>query len=391
MRVLFLAHSFPRHAGDAAGSFVLRLAQALQSTEGIVVRVVAPAAEGSPSREELGGVTVERYRYAPRSMETLAYTGTMASATASWRGRAALLGLVTAQLAAARSARRRFHPDVIHAHWWFPAGLVATFLAGKGERGGRLPLVTTAHGSDVRLGRRVRAALPLLRRVVARSAALTTVSRWLAEEIRALVPDAQPEVAPMAADTALFSPGGRRSADRLLYVGRLNEQKGITHLISAMPMMAPDVSLDVAGDGPLRQQLQERADRDGCAGRIRWLGTLAPDRLLELYRQAAAVVMPSLDEGLGLVAVEAMLCETPVIASRSGGLPDVVRDGITGLLVAPESPAALAAAVERLLALPESGAALGRAGRREALLTFSPPAVARRYADIYRAALGRPA
>ncbi len=390
MRVLFLAHSFPRHAGDLAGSFVLRLAHALQFSEGVTVHVIAPASAGSPSRDDFEGVTVQRYRYAPRSLETLAYTGTMASATASWKGRAALLGLVSAQLAAARSARRQFRPDLIHAHWWFPAGVIASLVAGKW--GGRaVPLVTTAHGSDVRLGRRVRAALPMLRRVAARSATLTTVSSWLADEIRALVPDARLEIAPMPADTALFSPGSRRRGDRLLFVGRLNEQKGIAHLISAMPMIPSRISLDVAGEGPLLAPLREQAIRDGCASRIRWLGTLEPERLLELYRQATAVVIPSVDEGLGLVAVEALLCETPVIAARSGGLPDVVRDGVTGLLAEPGSAAALAAAVDRLLAMPEGGATLGQVGRTAALATFSPPAVARRYADIYRAALGRSA
>lgn len=96
-----------------------------------------------------------------------------------------------------------------------------------------------------------------------------------------------------------------------------------------------------------------------------------------------------MDEGLGLVAVEAQLCETPVVAFASGGLIDVVEHGVTGLLVEQRDPAALAAAVGSLLARPDRGASLGRAGRERALSQFAPQVAARRYLDIYRAAIDR--
>ena len=98
--------------------------------------------------------------------------------------------------------------------------------------------------------------------------------------------------------------------------------------------------------------------------------------------------MPSIDEGLGLVAVEAQLCETPVVAFASGGLIDVVEHGVTGMLVEQRDPAALAAAVAAVLARPDRGATLGRAGRERALSQFDPAVAARRYVDIYRTALG---
>ena len=101
--------------------------------------------------------------------------------------------------------------------------------------------------------------------------------------------------------------------------------------------------------------------------------------------------MPSREEGLGLVAVEAQLCGTPVIAADSGGLPDVVRHDVSGLLVAPDDPAALATAIASLLAGPERAARLGAAGREAAGTTFTPDAAAARYAAIYARALGRAA
>jgi glycosyltransferase involved in cell wall biosynthesis len=99
-------------------------------------------------------------------------------------------------------------------------------------------------------------------------------------------------------------------------------------------------------------------------------------------------VVPSADEGLGLVAVEAQLCETPVVAFESGGLPDVIQHDRTGLLVYERSPETLAVAIREMLARADGGRALGAAGRLHALSTFAPESVARRYIDIYRAAIG---
>ncbi|HJU65206.1 MAG TPA: glycosyltransferase family 4 protein, partial [Gemmatimonadaceae bacterium] len=201
-------------------------------------------------------------------------------------------------------------------------------------------------------------------------------------------PSAAPSVAPMPVDTSLFGQGGTRSRDRILFVGRLNAQKGIEHLIAALPKMRAPATLDVVGDGAGREPMERLAGSLGVSERIRWRGSLPQPELVPLYQSAAAVAVPSIDEGLGLVAVEAMLCGAPVVASRSGGLTDVVRHDATGLLVPPGDPEALAAALDDLLANPEKGRTLAEAGRMHVLATFAPESTARRYATIYRDALG---
>jgi glycosyltransferase involved in cell wall biosynthesis len=107
-----------------------------------------------------------------------------------------------------------------------------------------------------------------------------------------------------------------------------------------------------------------------------------------LYQRAAAIVVPSVEEGLGLVAVEALLCETPVVAFDSGGLRDVIQHEKTGLLVKAGDRAALAATLDDLLARDGRGGQLGRAGRLYALSAFAPESAARRYAEIYKQVLG---
>jgi glycosyltransferase involved in cell wall biosynthesis len=377
VRVLFVTHSFPRHGGDVAGGFILGLARAL-GDRGVELLVLAPSAPGLEAREVIDSVPVQRFRYAPRERETLAYTGTMAEQVSeSIRGKTALWGLLRHGRRAVKECMQSFAPDVVHAHWWFPSALFAA-----GALGGR-PMVTTLHGSDVRFARTNRFAPPFFRRAVTRSRAVTAASSWLAREARIMAPALRVTVEPMPVNVGLFSPGGARSSARFLFVGRLNAQKGIGLLLEALAITKTGAALDVVGDGPDRAVLDVRAKALGISARVTFHGTLGQERLVDFYRIATAVVIPGEREGLGLVAVEAQLCEAPVIAFQSGGLPDVVTDGETGLLSPPGDVQALARTMDALLVREDRGAALGRAGRVASLARFSPAVVSARYEAIY--------
>lgn len=383
MKVLFLTHNFPRFDGDVSGNFLLRLASAL-GEQGVTVRVVAPASKGFDDTAKLNGTGIDRFRYAPTRYETLAYTGNMAEQVRdSWSARFTLLGFLGAEFRTAVRARREMQPDIVHAHWWFPSGLVGTWLSKLSHT----PLITTLHGTDVRIARTVSMSRPAFRHVLQNSRAITAVSRWLADEAQSLVSAPHPVVAPMPVATDLFSPGGVRAKDTLLFVGKLSKQKGVDLLLQALARLPAGLGLDVVGEGDEREPLERLARELGIASRVRWHGIQPHADLVRFYRSATALIVPSADEGLGLVAAEAMLCETPVVAFESGGLPDVVQHERTGLLVRERSPDALADAIEQLLARADRGQALGAAGRLHALSTFAPESVARRYIDIYRAAI----
>lgn len=369
-----------------AGSFLLRLARALVA-RGAAIHVVAPSAPGYPAAETLDGVSIERVRYAPAALETIAYTGAMADALRSPGGLLALGGLLATTAAAVRRAARTHGADVVHAHWWFPGALAA---CAPGVLGGR-PLVITSHGSDIRLAAKLAPARALFARVAARAAAYTAVSSWLCDEAMAMAPGLRCEVAPMPVETAGFAPpaddAGRGG---LLFVGRLTAQKGVDVLLRALaaPALARE-TLTIVGDGPEGAALRTLAGSLGVAERVRWLGALPPTALPPHYAAARALVVPSREEGLGLVAVEGQLCATPVVAARSGGLPDVVRDDVTGVLVPPDDPAALAHALAALLADRPRAARLGARGRDAARVRFGPDAVADRYLQFYDRARGR--
>ena len=177
---------------------------------------------------------------------------------------------------------------------------------------------------------------------------------------------------------------------RLVCVGRLVPIKGHATLLRAFADARRDVpglSLAIAGDGPLRSELEAQANRLELGDAVHFAGRMTP--VAPAYERAAMVVVPSLGEGFGMVALEAAERGRAVIASAVGGLPEIVGEGTTGLLVAPSDSGALAAAIVRLASEPQRTAELGRAGRERALAEFSLDRCADGIDALYRSALAR--
>ena len=201
-------------------------------------------------------------------------------------------------------------------------------------------------------------------------------------------------VIPLGTDTSLFHPDGRvpdapSGLVEVAYAGRLESHKGVDVLLEAV---AGDqgLKLRIAGAGPLEGRLRDRAVELGVADRVDFLGALSGAALADLYRAADVVAVPSLTtpgwvEQFGRVAVEAMACGTPVVASDSGALPDVVGDA--GVLVPPGDAAALRRALVRVGSDPALAARLRDAGLRRAAET-SWDSVAGSYDELYRRAAG---
>ncbi len=390
MRVLFVTHNVPRFDGDAAGSFVLRLAVALQEA-GARVEIIAPGAANLPARDVLEGVTIHRVRYASDARMTLAYEGTMVEQVRrTWSARFALLGLLralrrTARATLADAVRAGDAFDVVHAHWWFPAGL-ALWRALPAHTG--VARVLTMHGSDVRLAKSIGPARRLMAAVLSEYPVRTAVSSWLAAQVAHIAPQLSAHVAPMPVDTRHFALPLADHRTGILFVGRLNAQKGIADLLQALGQPAlSGVMLDVVGDGPDRDALTAQANVLGLTTRVRWHGTLSQSALVPLYQRAAVVAVPSREEGLGLVAVEAQLCGAPVVAYASGGLPDVVFPDAGGTLVPAGDIEALATALAALTTDPAESARRGRLAHDRVHARFSPEAVAGQYLGYYHDAI----
>ncbi len=194
-------------------------------------------------------------------------------------------------------------------------------------------------------------------------------------------------VIPLGVDTTVFRPGGEETADEILYAGNLLRTKGVQYLLEAMPEVirqVPAARLILAGGGPDRPFFEALADRRGVGDRVRFAGSVPFDEMAPLYGRCSVFCLPTLAEAFGISLVQAMACGRPVVASRVGGVPEVVRDGETGLLVPPRSPDLLAAALVRLLSDADLRRTMGARGRRLCEEIYDWEAVVDRVEAVYR-------
>jgi glycosyltransferase involved in cell wall biosynthesis len=180
--------------------------------------------------------------------------------------------------------------------------------------------------------------------------------------------------------------GDRRVPKSLLFVGNTDDtKKGIFYLLKAMTLLPEDVSLTIVDQGkPFKSYAPELAESWGLSARIHFTGKIPTASLIALYRRTEVVVLPSLYEGFGLPAAEAMACETPVVATKAGALPEVLGEEGAGILVPPRDSAALAAEIRKILADPEARARMGKMGRRRIEELFTWKKVAERTVNVYR-------
>ncbi len=390
MRILYLVSAYPRAPSDVITPWLVETIQRLRG-RGIEVEVLAPAYRGGPGGV-LDGVRVHRFRYAPARLETLTHDQT---APDRIRERPAYLALVPSyvaagSLAAARLARSgRF--DALHAFWPLPHGIFG--LAAQAAAG--TPLVSTFFGVELTwLEADLPFLRPLLRRIVRGSDAVTAISSYTAAKLAAAVPGVRPAVIPFGAATephAVADPvrDSRRGGFELLFVGRLVERKGVEVLLDAMARLPADVELRIVGEGPEGDALRAQVERLDLEDRVTFEGYIHQDALERSFASCDALVLPAVvdakgdTEGLGVVLLEAMSYGKPTIASRAGGIVDIVRAGSNGLLVPPGDAGALAEAIAALRGDPERAETLGAQGRKDVRREFSWEVILDRLTAVY--------
>jgi glycosyltransferase involved in cell wall biosynthesis len=244
--------------------------------------------------------------------------------------------------------------DGVLASWAYPDAVAAGWLA----RWLGIPYVVKVHGSDLNVAAEHALRRPQIRSALRHAGAVVAVSRALADKAVAIGADAQRvRVLYNGVDGDLFSPAPQAQARehlrlpnaalRVLYVGNLKRSKGCVDLLEAFPALLavrPQARLTYVGAGPCRAELLERAAELSCADRVDMVGAIAHAELGHWFRAADLLCLPSHNEGVPNVVLEAMACGTPVVATRVGGIPEVVPD-YAGILVPARQQAALSEAL----------------------------------------------
>ena len=382
MKALQLTREYPPHIYGGAGVVVDQLTRALKQRMKVEVRCFG---EREPTDD---GVVVRGYTPWERLKADKSGEPRFAPA----------LETLSIDLAMARDP---VDADVAHAHTWYAdmAGLWIRMLH-------RIPLVVTLHSLEPlrpwkadQLGSGYLLSSWIEKTVVETADRVIAVSNKMREDILAHF-QADPGrvvVIHNGIDPQRF----RRTEARdhlqrlgvttpyVLFVGRITDQKGIFDLIEAAKRLPAGVQVVLCASAPDTPEIEERLRRAvATMPNVRWINEMVKHEVVvQLYSHAAVFCCPSVYEPFGIINLEAMACETPVVASAVGGILEVVVDGETGLLVPPANPEALAAALTRLLKDPDTRRRMGQAGRRRVEAQFSWASIAERTERVYADAI----
>ncbi|MGC8880077.1 MAG: glycosyltransferase [Anaerolineae bacterium] len=382
MKICFVTTNFPRHVNDSEGTFVWEAARAIARL-GHRVRVVAQHWPGSPTHEWMENIEVFRPRYWwPESAEMLRQPG--GGLPIVWRrsrlARIQVLPFIVVHTMAV--ARRARDCDIIHAQWTLSAA--AAWLSRPWH--GRL-IVATLHGSDIFQVITKRWGTWLTRLVLQHCDRITAVSRALADATEAIgLPATAITVIPNGVDLAQFTPSYQTRAPVIVYVGSLIPRKGVIYLLKAMAQLVPthpSLRLVIVGEGVEKPSLQRDACELGIATRVSFVGEASREHVRSWMQQAKVFVLPSTEEGFGVVLLEALACGTPIVASQVGGICDVVTPEV-GILVPPGDPDALAAAIAQLIGDEKRWMECSLNARKRAEELYGWHRIALRYLDLYQ-------
>jgi glycosyltransferase involved in cell wall biosynthesis len=277
--------------------------------------------------------------------------------------------------------------DLIHGHWLFPAGYVASKL--------NKPYVMTAYGIELFLAKNNTLVRQILRPPVEDADRIFAISKNTAFKTHELFPLAKTRIVRLGV-SPLKTQDRRieRKKNTILYVGRLVKRKGVEYLIKAIQYLEPRIptELMIVGDGPERKNLEMLVNNSNLRN-VTFHGFIPQNKLKAFYQSASVFVLPAITdpsgdtEGLGVVMLEAMSCGIPVIASRVGGIPDIINDGNTGLLVEERDCSKLAEAIERVLTDSELRTHLIKNASRVVQTEFNWEQIAKRILREYEAIL----
>jgi len=385
-KVLFLSHSFFSFKAEVFSHYINTLAQELAKKEW-GIKIILPHSKGLSAEESIERVKISRFRYFFERWENLAYAGDMAERVKkSLFYKIVFFFFLAALFFKTKKEVKKEIPALIHAHWWIPSGLVAYWHSFFSK----IPYIVTLHGTDLILLRQNSFLRRRAENVFTRAAKVTVVSNFLKTELLSLFPTLENKTAviPMPIDPQVLQrePKASRNDRFILYPARLIEQKNLSNLLDAFSQIAPEfpsVKLIIVGNGPKETELKAQVEKLRLAERVEFFPSMPPPKLGSLYQAAEIVALVSINEGFGLVLVEAFLFKKPVIAARSGGITDIVTNGENGLLADPDNPGEIAAAFRKLLADAFLRKQLGENGYQTYIQKFSPGKLAAEFDQLY--------
>ena len=396
--ILVIATTFPRWNNDSTPRFVYDLSNRLASKYNIIV--LAPHYKNAKKREAMGKLQIRRFVYfKPEILQKLCYNGgIIPNMRSSFLAKIQMPLLILSEFFVSYRVIKREHIGMVHAHWILPQGFVGVFL----KKLFKIPLLTTVHGSDL-VPLKTRLFKKLQHFVMKNADYVTVNSTATMNELTKRFPNYSSKIAvmPMGVDTDLFKKRNLKRPRKyeknkiLLFVGRLSDQKGLQYLIDSMSDISrynPNAKLLIIGEGPYKKKLEERANKLGIGNNLEFLGSMPASDVAEYYNFADIFLIPSLStktgtEALGLSMLEAMASGCAVIGTNVGGIPFVIKNGYSGVLVKQKSSNELSHAIITLLKDKKKSKKLGENATMFIRKNYSWDKVAKDFMEVYKSLL----
>jgi glycosyltransferase involved in cell wall biosynthesis len=391
VNVLLITSSYPGSPGE--GTFLSSLAESISGEKNHVF-VLCPHKDNLPFSEEQKGITIIRFPYwltsAGQALD--AQGGLITSVQRSHLALFQLIPFCISQFLRALQTIQNKNIDLVHTHWIIPQGVTGAFL----RLCTGIPHISSVHGTDIHLVHAYPVLHPLLRFIMRYSDCITTNSSHTFRLVKDIIPSKEQNmhIIPMGIPVGEFPESFRKReehADKvILFVGRLIAWKGTHVLIEALSYVQQTdlrFQLIIIGEGPQRESLTRLTENNRLSS-VEFIGTVSRNRLLSYYQKADLLVLPSISvggqtEGLGVVLLEAMASGVPVIGSDTGGIPDIIEDEVTGLLVQPDNPELLSHAIIRLLTDNSLADRLAHAAFQKVRNRFSWDCIGQKFQDLY--------
>jgi len=388
LKIVSIVTSFPRFKGDILIPWIIKLIHLLKKSD-IETAVYTSSYKGMKD-EIYEGINVSRFRYFPIKYENLSHDMSIPEKLKQDRKYFLLVPLFMffGAVSAFNYARKNKF-DLIHVHFPFPLiifGIVMKIVSSK-------PLVVSFHGSDLNMAKRNKIFRQLLKLFMKFADAAVVNSSFMAKLLQKIVPESSPVIIPMGSGL----PEAQQidianKSEEILFVGRLIELKGCEYLLKATSKIIRkhnNIKINIVGDGPLRRNLETLSKELGIAENIIFHGYLSGEPLQKLYGKASIFVLPSIvdnrgfTEGLGTVLIEALINNCAVIAADVGGIPDIVKNGETGLLFPEKDVDSLAMSILKIIEDDELRKNLAKNGRRFVEENFSWESITDKYEAVY--------
>ncbi len=355
--------------------------------------ILSPHYPGARKQEIMENIKIYRFQYFITKYEKLCYNnGILSNIKKKWSLSLLVPFFVFFQIIYLKKIIKKEKINIIHAHWIIPQGSIAVLYKKLFNK--KIKIICTSHGTDI-LGLKNPLFKKIKKYTIKNIDYIVTVSKTLFDKINKIGNKPKTQIISNVINTRIFHSGINTLSLKkkykinsfcLLFVGRVIKEKGTEELVKAMPKILkifPKTKLLIIGSGNKLNYLQKLTKNLKISSKVLFLKTVPNRQLPSFYNLADIFILPSHSEGQSLVCLEAMACQTAVIAAKSGALPEIIKHNFTGILIEKNTPSHISRAVINLLKNNSKRKLLAYNGLNYIKTNFHPQRIAKQYNKIY--------